>query len=215
MTQDIVILGGGGHCGVLMSHLPSSFRIVGICDPGITQPMHPRHNVPVLQKDEDVLARFKPDKVLLLNGVGSAASMQARHDLFRAWKQRGYRFAGVTATSAFVAKDITLGEGAQLMPGAVVELYTTIGDNCIINTMAQVNHDNTLGHSVHISPGAVLCGGVSVGNQTHVGAGAVVIQGVTIGKYCLIGAGAVVVENVPDYSTVYPPRGTVVTEPPV
>ena len=39
----------------------------------------------------------------------------------------------------------------------------TIGNNTIINTLANVNHDCIVGDGVHIGPSAVLCGTVTVG----------------------------------------------------
>src|SRR5690606_8201359 len=73
-----------------------------------------------------------------------------------------------------------------------------IGEHCIINSGAVIEHDCKLGNFVHISPKAALAGDVKVGEGTHVGIGAMVIPGINIGKWVTIGAGAVVLKDIPD-----------------
>lgn len=77
-----------------------------------------------------------------------------------------------------------------------------MGNHCIINTGASVDHDCKLNSFVHISPHATLCGNVHVGEGSWIGAGATVIPGIKIGKWCVIGAGAVVIRDVPDNAVV-------------
>ena len=84
------------------------------------------------------------------------------------------------------------------MAGAILNPYATVGDHCIINTGASIDHDCKIHDFVHIAPHCTLCGEVEVGEGTWVGAGTTVIQGIHIGKNCFIGAGSVVVKDIPD-----------------
>ena len=93
---------------------------------------------------------------------------------------------------------IYLSDGTVVMQGAVVQSCARIGNHCIINTAASVDHDCVIEDYVHISPNATLCGGVTVGEGSQVGAGAVVIPGIKIGRWSLVAAGAVVMKDVPD-----------------
>jgi len=70
-----------------------------------------------------------------------------------------------------------------------------IGEGCIVNTAAVIEHDVELGVWTHIAPRALVCGTVVVGARCHVGAGAVVRQGLRLGDDTVIGAGAVVVKD--------------------
>jgi acetyltransferase EpsM len=81
--------------------------------------------------------------------------------------------------------------------GAVVGPAVTIGNNAIINTLANVNHDCIVGDGVHIGPSAVLCGTVTVGDQAWVGAGAIVKERLHVGQRSTLGAGAVAIRDIP------------------
>ena len=85
---------------------------------------------------------------------------------------------------------------------AVVQPGSRLGEGCIVNTAATVDHDCTLGAFVHISPGAHLAGGTQVGEDSWIGIGACTRQQVRIGSGVTVGAGAAVVGDVADGLTV-------------
>jgi sugar O-acyltransferase (sialic acid O-acetyltransferase NeuD family) len=124
-------------------------------------------------------------------------------------KLKGSKFTFIAGLRAIVNNlDIMshvpmVGEGTVIMDGAIVQIGTLIGDHCIINTNANIDHDCRIGNFVHIAPGVTLCGNVTIGDGTFIGAGSTVIPGVTIGKDCIIGAGSVVIRDIPDNSKAY------------
>ena len=78
-----------------------------------------------------------------------------------------------------------------------------MGDACIINHGAQIDHESVLGHGVHLAPGAIACGLVDIGDGAMVGAGAVILPRIRIGANSIIGAGAVVTRDMPPGVTAY------------
>lgn len=100
--------------------------------------------------------------------------------------------------SSSLSEHIIMGVGNFIARNAAINPLVSLGDFCIINTGAIVEHECAIGNAVHIAPGAVLTGNVSVGNDTFIGANAVIKQGVKIGKNVVVGAGAVVISNVED-----------------
>jgi len=202
MKVPIVVLGAGGHAKVLIEALrASSAELLGIVDPDLALMGRKVMGVPVLGGDDKVM-QYRPDDVQLVDGVGSVTLPQRRTDLFEKFKKRGFSFATVVHPSAVVASDVELGEGAQIMAGAIIQPGTRIGRNSIINTGASVDHDCQIGDHVHVAPGVTLSGAVTVGAGTHIGTGATVVQGVRIGSGGVVGAGALVLNDVPDKVTV-------------
>lgn len=202
-NRDLALLGGGGHGRVLMATVELlGGWFVAVNDPRLMEGGGPA-GIPVLA-DEELVARCPADRVMLVNGVGSAGLPESRAAVFARWRARGYRFATIVHPSAVVAKSAELGEGAQAMAGAVIQNDARIGANCLVNTSASIDHDCVLGDTVHLAPGVTLSGGVRVGAGSHLGTGASVIQGVRIGARCMIGAGAVVVGDLADGSRVAP-----------
>ncbi len=103
--------------------------------------------------------------------------------------------------SAQIGLFVSIGKGTVVMAGAVINACATVGEHCIINTCAVVEHDNVIEDYVHISPNAALGGTVRVGALTHVGIGAAVRNNVQICDRSTIGAGAVVVGSIQDSGT--------------
>ena len=200
MSSPVVVLGAGGHARVLAEALlRAGVPVLGCVAPEVPGPL-PDH-LPYLGGDE-ALARHEPNQVLLVNGVGSVRQPMQRTAVFEHWQARGYRFATVVHPGAQLASDVRLGEGAQVMVGAVVQPGCELGSNTIVNTGAIVDHDCVIGAHSHVAPGVVLSGGVQIGTNVHVGTGARVIQGISIGDFAIVGAGAVVIANVPPHATV-------------
>ena len=203
MSLPVIILGGGGHGRVVIEALlRAGMPVAGVIDPDGRIAAALPEALPWLG-GEDVLAVHPPAAYRLANGVGGIGDGRRRRS-FERMKQAGYGFVGVRHPSAVVAETgVTLGEGCQIMAGAVIQPGVRIGANYVINTRVAIDQDCVIGDHCHVAPGAVLCGGVTVGDDTHIGAGAVVIQGVRIGRGCMIGANATILRDVPDGMIVY------------
>lgn len=193
-----VLLGAGGHARVLLALARSvGVPLLGVCDPHLQVAQQSEwEGLKVLGNDE-ALDQYGPDKVDLVLGVGQIPKNDARVRIYAEWNKRGYLFPPLVHPSAWVAPDVELPDGVQIMAGAVLQPGCTLGQNIIINTRASIDHDCLIGSNVHIAPGAVLCGGVEVGSGTFIGAGAVLIQGLHIGHSAIVGAGVTLVRDLP------------------
>jgi len=104
--------------------------------------------------------------------------------------------------SAQIAPNASIGEGCQLMAGAIVNPEARLGRQCIINTKASVDHECVLDDGVELAPGATLCGIVHLGINAWICAGATILPRTNIGADAIVGAGAVVIRDVPAGVTV-------------
>jgi UDP-perosamine 4-acetyltransferase len=197
----IIVAGGGGHGRVAIDALlQAGATVIGVIDPDPGVAGRLPQGVRWLGSD-DALASYPPARYRLANGVGGIGE-PLRRRLFETFRQAGYAFAQVQHPAAAISlSGVTLGEGCQIMAGAVIQPGARIGADAIINTQASIDHDCMVGDHSHVAPGAVLCGDVVIGEDTHIGAGAVVIQGVRVGRGCIIGANATVLHDVPDGAT--------------
>lgn len=197
MTINIIILGAGGHARVLISALKlSKTDIMGITDLLPNKVNDHINGISVLGKD-DIILKYSPDSILLVNAIGSVSSPEKRKDIYNKFKNYGYSFMTVVHPSATIVNEVKLGEGVQIMASSIIQTGCVIGDNSIVNTGAIVDHDCVIGAHVHVAPGAVLSGGVEVAAMVHIGTGATIIQGIKIGEGSIVGAGAVVIKDIP------------------
>lgn len=211
MSKPVIILGGGGHAGVLLGILKRlNVRVLGIADPNQTVGSE-CFGCKIIGDDGAVLT-YSAEQVELVNGIGSIpGDTGLREYLFQKFSDHGFKFKIVIDPTSIVLSEIPLAEGCQVMAGAIIQAGVQISENSIVNSGAIVEHDCCIGRHAHIAPGATLSGGVILADRVHVGTGAVLIQNVEVGIGCIIGAGAVVTHNVPANSIVYPARSFINT----
>ena len=84
----------------------------------------------------------------------------------------------------------------------VMNAGASVGDDCVINTRALVEHGSRVSDHVNISTNTVINGDVQVGEGSFVGSSSVTNGQVSIGCWSTVGAGAVVIHDVADGVTV-------------
>lgn len=113
------------------------------------------------------------------------------------------KFCNVISKNSKVSKNVDLGMGNVIMPSCVVNTGSKIGNFCIINSNATIEHDNILKDFVSIAPGVTIGGNVEVGQFTAISIGSSIIHNISIGDYNIIGAGSVVVRSIEDSNSIY------------
>jgi len=185
-----ILMGAGGHASVVASAIEAKNQEID-CVFDLNTSIS--HMDGIQNKGEYNPAEFPTAKMILAIGdnvVRKRLSPTIQHD-----------FGTVIHPSAVVDRLVSVGEGSQILHGAIINRRTKLGKHCIVNTKASIDHDCTIEDFVHIAPGATLCGGVTIGEGTLIGAGATVLPHVHIGKNVRVGAGAVVTTSLPDNAT--------------
>ena len=205
--RPLILLGGGGHAKVVAELADAVGRhLIGVCDPALAAAgVHEWRGMPVLGNDA-ALEKFSPDTHDLALGMGLVPGSRLRIERFKVLTARGYKFPSLIHPKALVAQAATIGDGTQIMAGAIVQPDCQIGENVIVNTHATLDHDVQIGSHVHIAPGAVLCGGVQVGIETFIGASATLLPLVIVGARCLVAAGSTLARSLADGHSYCPHR---------
>lgn len=197
MDREIVIIGSGGHAGVVAATaLSSGFQIKGYVSP-LKSEANWASGLVWLASDDLFFNQSDLPKNLL-NGIGSTRDMTLRRNIYNRYISNNFTFGQLKHSSAIISDNVSLGSGTQIMAGAILQSSVSIGENSIINSGAIIEHDSLISSHVHIAPGVTISGEVMVGENCHVGTGATIIQGIKIGKNVTIAAGSVVVKNVRD-----------------
>ena len=200
-NMNIFIIGNGAHAVSLVALLTTlKYGIEGIVEffkvehctigRGIK-------DIPLINEN-DFISKKSQGTSLLINGIGSVKDMIKRYEVFDKFKKMNYKFKTIIDPSAVIAGDVILGEGVQVMAGAIIQTGCIIGDDTIVNTGVIIDHTCVVGSHVHLAPGVVLSGGVTIGDMSHIGTAATIIQGIKIGCNALIAAGAVVINDIPN-----------------
>jgi sugar O-acyltransferase (sialic acid O-acetyltransferase NeuD family) len=143
----------------------------------------------------DARAAF-PD-LPVMTAVGSS---RIRQTFVESWP--GGRYDTLISERAWLARNVSVGDGTTICPGAMINRFAALGKHVLVNIGATVSHDAQIADYVTISPGCHIAGKVSIGEGTLIGVGATVSDHLTIGAGAVVGAGAAVVEDVPDRTIV-------------
>ena len=120
----------------------------------------------------------------------------SRYAIAKKLEERGLKPVSVVSKQSLLDGLHLIGDGIQVMPGAIAHKFTTIEEQCILNTNSTVDHDCRVGKGVHVMGAASIAGGVRIGDFSTIGTNATILPNLVIGKHVYIGAGAVVTKNV-------------------
>ena len=140
---------------------------------------------------DQVISRHPPDA-----GIGVVIAigyrhLEARHATWARVRQDGYQTPTLAHRSALVASGVRIGEGSILMAGTNVDVFSELGELCVLWPGAIVSHDCRVDANCFISPGAVICGFVTVGKSSFLGAGSVIVDHRTLAEGTFVKAGSV------------------------
>ena len=188
----LIIIGAGGHGKVIAdAALKNGYTNICCVDDNATGDVM---GFPIIGTTADVecLNDGNTDFVI---GIGNNALRKMIAETYNV------NWVSIIHPSAQIGFNAEIGKGTVVMANAVVNVCAKIGEHCIINTGAIVEHDNVIENYAHISPNVALGGTVRIGSLTHVGIGATVKNNTEICSDCTIGAGAVVIKSIKEPGT--------------
>ncbi len=188
----LIIVGAGGHGKVIADNaIRNGYTDICFIDDNVSGSCL---GFPIVGKCHD-LEQFHDGKTDFIIGIGNNATRK------QIAEQYDVNWVPLVHPSAQIAIHVSIGKGTVIMAGAVVNVCASIGEHCIVNTCAIIEHDNVIEDYVHISPNVALGGTVHVGESTHIGIGAAASNNIDICGGCIIGAGALVTKDVKDKGT--------------
>jgi sugar O-acyltransferase (sialic acid O-acetyltransferase NeuD family) len=148
---------------------------------------------PVVQRAEEAKKIIAGDPRFII-GVGKPALRKKMYDKFIAWGGKPYSI--ISPHAQLGTFNVAIGEGQNIMTGAVLTQDIEIGTGCLIHIHVSIHHDCRVGDFCELSPGCRLLGKAKLGNLVSIGSGAVILPGISIGDEAVIGAGAVVTKDI-------------------
>lgn len=201
----LVVLGASGHAKVIIDAAKKQglYELAGIIVKSLDNMPRACLGVPVLGTDDSLESLVREHGIqAAVVAIGDnfvreqvAAFIQSRYPLLE--------FGTIVHPSAQIGEEVAIGRGSVVMAGAVVNTGTTIGEFCIVNSSASLDHDNTVESYASIAPGATTGGNVAIGRAAAICLGAHVLHGRCIGANSVVGAGSVVTNDVPTNAVAY------------
>tara|TARA_B100000035_G_scaffold61777_2_gene49855 strand:- start:9834 stop:10457 length:624 start_codon:yes stop_codon:yes gene_type:complete len=198
----ILLIGAGGHCKSCINLIDSipEFKVKGIIDhPGSSTKEVLGHKVLASDNEMESLLVNSPSVMI---SVGQIKTPQTRIKLFEIANSLGAFFPVLKSPTSCVSDHSSISSGTAVFHHVIVNASARIGENCILNNKALIEHDAIIGSHCHISTGALINGGVVIEDGCFVGSGAVLHEGIKIGMNSVISAGQIVRKDVPSNTIV-------------
>lgn len=191
---NLILVGGGGHCkSVIEAAESAGYNILGVLD----MPDEVGKEIlstKVIGTDDDIPAYV--DRAEFIITVGFIKNPATRIKLYNKVKEAGGKLATIIASTAYVSKYATIGEGSVVLHHALVNAGAIVGYNCIINSMTDIDHDAEVGNHTHLSANVLVAGGSKIGSRCFCGIGSVISNNLKVGDDVILGAGTLVVKNI-------------------
>ena len=207
MVKDIILIGSGQHCNVVLYNIKEQGKYNVVCIAEIDHSKSGRNidGIPIepfinFSKEAMDILQAKYNTNLFFISFGA---MKYRKPVYEFLINNGWESVNIIHPNAVVSPTAQLGKGILIECGCLVTPSPIIGDNVVINTGSQVNHDNIIGNHVYIASGVILSGGVHIGSNTLLDDGVIITLGKSVGEDCVIGAGAIVTKNIPKNSVAF------------
>ena len=195
--NDIILIGGGGHCISVIDTIEATgeYRIVGIIDkPEKVGSLTSGYEV--IGTDSDLRYLHKTVKLAFIT-LGSVGCSKHRKRLFEECKRYGFDLPVIIDPTSIRTRRLEVGEGSYIGKGAIINREANIGRNAILNTGCIIEHNCQVGNHSHIAPGVKIGGNVIIGNSSHIGIGTTIIQNTRVGNRTRIGEASNVLKDVP------------------
>lgn len=199
---NLIIVGGAGHAKVIADIVEKEGKhhLIGFID---EKRKGEALSYPILGTEKDLPHLLEKHQVTaLVVGVGDNHIREKAATRLRA-NFPALNFPALVHPGASLGKNVQIGAGTVVMAQAVVNPCSTVGDFCIINTNASLDHDCTLGDFASLAPGATIGGDCAIGRKSAIGIGATILHGIHIGAESVIGAASLVNADIPAYRVAY------------
>lgn len=204
VMQNIIIFGASGHGSVVLDCLKKEgeYTFIGYIDS--FQKKGSQHNgYPILGSEYDL--PYLIEKHRIFGGIVAIGDNWTRKIIVdRLLKiAPNFKFISAIHPDSSVGMNVSIGKGTIIMPGAIINANSIIGDFCIVNTNASLDHDGFMENYSSLAPRACVAGHFWLGKFSAICLGANVIENVTIGRHTKIGAGSLVMNDIGDNVIAY------------
>ena len=183
----ILVIGSSGHAKVVLDILEKEgrFRVVGLID-SFRPAGETSFGYEILGSEAELAALARTHAVRgCLVAVGDNWKRSLVVENVRAFAPE-LEFITAVHPSAQIARGVTVGRGVAIMAGAVINSDCRVGDFCLINTNASLDHDGVMDDFSSLAPNATAGGNVQIGAFSAVSLGASIVHRRRVGGHSVV-----------------------------
>tara|TARA_B100000787_G_scaffold158347_1_gene135707 strand:- start:1166 stop:1843 length:678 start_codon:yes stop_codon:yes gene_type:complete len=199
ISQKIVIIGGGGHAGIILDCIKAQnkYEPIGYLDD--KKGYFYRENIKYLGSIDSFFKNFKAkvknENLYFTIAIGDNYIRKKIFYYLKKKKNLSLKWATLIHPSASIASKVKIAKGAQILNGSIISFNTKISKFVCINTGATIDHDNHFSNFSAAGPSACTGGNVKIGEGSFLGINCSVKHNINIGKNVIVGGNSFVNQN--------------------
>ena len=190
MKNKIIIIGGGGHAGIICDCIreQKKYQIIGYIDK--KKSFLSKEKIKYLGPENIFFKNFKKRKNIYFTiAIGDNHKRKKIYNYINKFK---INWGTVIHPTASISPMAEISEGAQILNGSIISYKSKISKHVCINTGAIIDHHNYFHSFSSAAPGVCTGGNVEVGESSFLGINCSVKHGIKIGKEVVVGGNAFV-----------------------
>ncbi|MCD4820388.1 MAG: hypothetical protein K8S23_17045 [Candidatus Cloacimonetes bacterium] len=199
--KKVLILGGIGN-GTVIAYAINDAYEPGQSDLFVAGFLNDREVVgskiegfSVLGKTNEI-QRFLSEDYLIINTIYRIDGNEKRIENLKKLKIPDEKFVSFIHPSAYVTKNVKIGNGVIIMPNVSISSGVEIGNNSLIMVNATIGHNSKIGKYCHIAAQSSIGSFVNIQNGIHIGLNATIRENCVLGKFSSLGMGSVLLNNI-------------------
>lgn len=187
--RKIILIGAGGHAASCIDVIQQEkkFKILGLVDNN-KKIGSKFMGFKILGRDNDLIKLKKITKYAFV-AIGQVSTNPFRKKIFLNLKKLGFDIPKIISPHSYVSKNAKVGKGSIVHHGVIINALANIGNNCIINSKALIEHRVKVGYHTHVSTGCIINGDTTIEPECFLGSRSVIRHSTRIKKKSFIKMG--------------------------
>jgi sugar O-acyltransferase (sialic acid O-acetyltransferase NeuD family) len=149
---------------------------------------------------EEIENKFPPSIYELHIALVYNSLNRIRRQFYIEAKEKGYNLANYISSSAFIWRNVTIGDNVFIFEDNTIQPFVKIGSNNVFWSGNHIGHHSVIGSNNFISSHVVVSGFCQIGDNNFFGVNSTMGNNLIVGSDCLIGSSVHLVKNVPSGS---------------
>ena len=194
--EKVVIIGDGETAELAYSYFSADtdYEVVGFSAEAKYLRNQRLCGLPVVPLEE-IERSFDPKTHWAFVAVSYTQLNRLRSRLYQDAKKKGYRLCTYISPTAYIAKDVEIGDNCLILEKVAVQRGARIGDNVSIWTSSAVGHRSKIGNNSFLATHVAVSGFCEVGDNCFLGVNSCTSDCIRVADDCVVGAGAVVIKD--------------------
>ncbi|MDX1953664.1 MAG: NeuD/PglB/VioB family sugar acetyltransferase [Verrucomicrobiota bacterium] len=197
MTEDLWIIGAGGHAGEVIDAIHASnlpFLIRGLYDDNPAFHNQPIHGYQCLGSVDQFIHSTPKHSFFFLAIGNNTARQNLAIRLIAAEKKT----LTVIHPAVIVSPSARVGSGTYVAPCSTIGSRAVVGEFALVNVHASIGHDSEIASFSQLCPGVRVSGYCKVGQGAFLGSNAVLAPGKSMGPWSRLSGCSLALNDIPE-----------------